>query len=176
MAVTEELGLKIVTEGFQQFMSQMKSMDGAVGDTAKGIEGSGGIIGKVAGTAFNAVAIGAAAAAAAVATVGGAIVKLTLDAVPLAGIASSFENLASKGVVSLDALRAAANGTVTDIELMRLANVALTGAGEDFGAEFGEKLPKLLEVARVAARGIANSAIHRFHLVHKLLEALGNYF
>lgn len=74
----------------------------------------------------------------------------------LVGLGESFDRLtASIGVTSttlLQDLREASAGTVADFELIRLANVALAGAVGDFGQQFGEKLPKLLEVARVQAR------------------------
>ena len=152
MAASEILGVQVVVEGMQKFLGEMKSADGAVDKTASGWSKAGGAISSIAGTAFTAIAAGAAAAAAAIVVVGGAIAKLAIDAAPLQGIGSAFEAMSAKAGVSLDALRTSANGTVSDFELMRMANVALTGAGEDFGKEFGQNLPKLLEAARAAAK------------------------
>lgn len=79
----------------------------------------------------------------------------------LVGLGESFDRLtASIGITStalLQDLRTASAGTVADFELIRLANVALAGAVGEFGQEFGEKLPKLLEVARVQARATGQS-------------------
>ena len=148
----EILGLQVVVEGMQKFLGEMKSADGAVDKTASGWSKAGGAISSIAGTAFTAIAAGAVAAAAAIGVTAVAIAKLAIDAAPLQGIGSAFEAMSDKAGVSLDALRTAANGTVSDFELMRMANVALTGAGEDFGKEFGQNLPKLLEAARAAAK------------------------
>jgi len=148
----EEIALDIVVNGLRQFLNDMGKAEGAVSSTASNWQKSGGMIGKVAGTAFKAVVLGAAAAGSAVLGFGVAIGKMAVDAAALPGIQSAFEALADGGTVSLDRLRQAAAGTVSDFELMRMANIALTGAGEDFGREFGQKLPVLLETARAAAR------------------------
>ena len=152
MAASEILGVQVVVEGMQKFLGEMKSADGAVDKTASGWSKAGGAISSIAGTAFAAIAAGAVAAAAAIGVTAVAIAKLAIDAAPLQGIGSAFEAMSAKAGVSLDALRTSANGTVSDFELMRMANVALTGAGEDFGKEFGQNLPKLLEAARAAAK------------------------
>jgi len=152
MAASEILGVQVVVEGMQKFLGEMKSADGAVDKTASGWSKAGGAISSIAGTAFTAIAAGAVAAAAAIGVTAVAIAKLAIDAAPLQGIGSAFEAMSAKAGVSLDALRTSANGTVSDFELMRMANVALTGAGEDFGKEFGQNLPKLLEAARAAAK------------------------
>lgn len=51
----------------------------------------------------------------------------------------------------LDDLRAAAGGTVGDVELMTQANVALAGASGELGREMAAALPRLLEAARAAS-------------------------
>ncbi|MBU1743221.1 MAG: hypothetical protein KKC37_16930, partial [Proteobacteria bacterium] len=159
MAVTEELGLRIVTEGLNKFMADMKGAESAVSGAATGMSKAGGIaekagaafqtVGKV---AFGAIVAGGALAVGAIGGVAASIIDLTLKAAPLEGIGASFDVMAAKFGVSLDTMRTASGGAVSDFELMRMANVALTGAGEDFGKEFGEKLPDLLEFARASAR------------------------
>ena len=54
--------------------------------------------------------------------------------------------------VSLEELDAAAQGTVARLELIRLTNISLTGTTGELREELGERLPQLLEVARVQAR------------------------
>ena len=145
MAVTETLGLEIVTEGLSKFLGDMKTADGAVGKTASGWEKAGGAIGKVAGTAFSAIAAGAAAAAAAVAVVGGAIVKLTLDAVPLKGISNAFEGIANTTTLGAEkmmaALQTGSYGMVSQIDLMKSFN----NAAQLVSVDFAEKLPDALQ-------------------------------
>lgn len=72
------------------------------------------------------------------------------------GVAEAFNNITrSSGVLAqtlLGELRTAARNTVADFELMRLTNVALAGSTGEFAKQFGENLPKLLEIARVQAR------------------------
>jgi hypothetical protein len=81
-----------------------------------------------------------------------ALADLAVEAAPLEGIGTAFEAMAGDVGLSLDALRTAAAGTVADFDLMKAANVALTGAGDELGAAMGEELPELLEIARAAAR------------------------
>jgi len=159
MAVSEQLGLGVAIEGFKKFMTNMDKMDGAIGKQGKkwtGLTGIAGKAGKLLGGAvkvgLKAVAIGGAAAGAAVLGLGAAMFKLAKDAAPLEGIGTSFDVLSEKFGVSLDAMRDAAQGTVADFDLMKAANVALTGAGAQLGKEFGEALPGLLEAARAAAK------------------------
>ena len=156
----EELAVQLVVEGMRQFLAQMKSADDAVADSAKGWGKFGDVAAKgfdafqtVGEVALGAIVTSAAAAVTAIGAVGGAIVKLTLDAAPLKGVQDAFARMGDKFGVSLESMQQAAGGTISDFELMRMANVALTGAGEDFGREFGQNLPKLLEAARAAAKG-----------------------
>ena len=97
-------------------------------------------------------ATAAAGATAAVVGVGAALGKLAIAAAPLEGIGIAFDKMAARVGLSLGDLRQAAAGTISDFELMRKANIALTGAGDDLASAFGRDLPKLLEVARAAAR------------------------
>jgi len=119
-------------------------------DKASGVLGSvAGSLGKVAGIAAGAVTGGLAAA-------GAAMMKLAVDAAALPAIAEGFENnmekygLAAEEMVGR--LQEASGGTVSAFELMKRANLALTGAGKTLGNEFGSKLPQLMEIARAAAR------------------------
>jgi len=132
-----------------------KSMEGVKKDT-KGLTDVLGGVAKGAGKgmagAFKIAAGAAVGLAGGIVAAGGALTKLALNAAPLQGIGQSFDNLSQKFGVSLDAMKEAAGGTVSDFDLMRKANVALTGAGEDFGREFGKNIPNLLRAARAAAK------------------------
>lgn len=98
----------------------------------------------------------ALAMVAAVAALAAAFVALGTRGSTLIGLAESFDRLtASVGVASqtlLVDLRKAAAGTVSDFDLIRRANVALAGATGEFGQQFAQNLPKILEIARTQAR------------------------
>lgn len=118
-------------------------------DMASGALGS---VGKALGGLGAAALAGVAVAGAAVAGLGVALGKLAIDAAPLEGIGMAFDIMSEKAGLALADLQAASAGTISDFELMRSANVALTGAGEDLGQAFGRDLPQLLEISRAAAR------------------------
>lgn len=88
---------------------------------------------------------------------------------PLVGLGESFDKLtASVGIASqtlLTDLRAASLGTVADFDLIRQANVALAGATGEFGKQFGQNLPKLLEIARVQARATGQSVDYLYQSI-----------
>lgn len=141
-----------VREGFKKLTSPIRKAAAIMGkltDAAK----------KVGKGIFNVGKTLAKAAVAGVAVFGAAIVgavvalgKLAMEAAPLEGIGIAFNKMAERSGLSLDAMRKAAAGTISDFDLMKSANVALTGAGENLGKEFGTKLPALLEIARAAAK------------------------
>jgi hypothetical protein len=101
------------------------------------------------GIAIGAAAIGAVA-------LGAAFIALGNRGAALIPLADSFDNLtASVGLSSkalLVDLRKAANGTVSDFDLIRRANLALVGTSGEFGKAFGKALPSVLASARSAAK------------------------
>jgi len=131
-----------------------KGLGGATKQAAKWAANIGATVAKF---GLATVAAGAAAATGAVLGLGAALAKLTIDAVPLEGIGQAFEAMARDAGLSLESMRKSAAGTVSDFELMRKANVALTGAGEDLSKELGQNLPRLLEIARAASRATGES-------------------
>lgn len=72
------------------------------------------------------------------------------------GLIDSFERLTGSINVSANALlthlRMAARGTISDMELLRMANVALAGATGEFATQFAERLPDILKIAGAQAR------------------------
>jgi len=88
------------------------------------------------------------------------------DTMPLSGIMAGFA--ASAQAMGLDydealgRMRQAGRGLVADTELMRQANVALTGAGAELAVEFGEHLPALLKIARASARATGKDTTFLF--------------
>jgi len=95
---------------------------------------------------------GARRAGQAIFNMGKRFVGMVADAAPLEGIATAFEDMAGRVGLTLSALQVASRGTVGDFNLMKAANLALTGAGDDLGQAFGKSLPKLLEIARATAK------------------------
>ena len=113
-------------------------------------------------SAVKVAAIGLGAVTAAATAAGLGLRKLAIEAQPLPGIMRAFEIQAQRSGLSLDALRDAAQGTITDMELMRQANIALTGAGDELAKAFGKELPTLLMGARAAAQAQGKSVEYMF--------------
>jgi len=108
--------------------------------------------------ALGAMAAGAAAVGGAAILGAKSLAGMAKAAAPLPGIADAFNRNAQQFGVSMDAMRKAAAGTVSDFELMKNANMALTGAGQQLGEEFGKQLPTLMAGARAAAAATGQSA------------------
>lgn len=106
--------------------------------------------------AFGPMAVAAGAALVAVAALGAGFLALGNRGAALVPLGDSFDNLtASVGISSqalLIDLRKAANGTVSDFDLIRRANLALVGSTGEFGKAFGKALPAVLASARAAAK------------------------
>lgn len=142
-----------------KILNKIDDQFGGVGKRVQSFANEMGISGdKVAQFASSlgttpAILLGVAAAAAVAAT---AFVALGTRGAGLIGLAESFDRLNQSigvdAVASLERLRMAAGGTVSDFELIRLTNLALAGSVGEFGSQFGENLPKILEIARVQAR------------------------
>lgn len=111
----------------------------------------GGLIDK-----FAALPLPVLATVAAITALVGAFLSLGQRGAALVPLAESFDNLtASVGLSSqalLIDLRKAANGTVSDFDLIKRANLALVGSTGEFGKEFGKNLPAVLAAARAAAK------------------------
>lgn len=108
------------------------------------------------GIELSALPLKAVAAVAAVAAMAAAFVALGHRGAALVGLAESFDRIAASvnttSTSLLENLRTAAAGTISDFGLIERANVALSGATGKLGEELGQKLPRLLEIARVQAR------------------------
>jgi phage-related protein len=106
--------------------------------------------------AFGPMAVAVGAAVIGVAALAAGFLALGNRGAPLVGVARAFDNLAaSVGLTSsalLIDLRKAANGTIADFDLIRTANIALSGATGKLGTEIGKNLPRLLEIATKQAR------------------------
>lgn len=98
-----------------------------------------------------------------------AIFNLGLRGANVIGIGTAFENIVAPildaGVTAQDFLanlRVAAGDTISELELMRLTNLALAGSTGEMREQFAEALPKLLEVARVQAAATGQSVDYLF--------------
>lgn len=121
----------------------------------------GGVIDKLV-----AIPLPALAAVAAITALAGAFLELGQRGAALVPLAESFDHLtASVGLSSqalLVDLRKAANGTVSDFDLIKRANLALVGSSGEFGKQFGEKLPQVLAAARAAAKATGQDVDYLF--------------
>lgn len=108
----------------------------------------------------------AASAVAGVTALVTSLVALNLRSSEIEGVRAAFYNLnATFGTVGdtlLGELRDASMGSVADMELMRLTNLALAGATDDVGYMFGRSLPKLMEIARVQAQATGRNITYLF--------------
>lgn len=137
-----------------------RQMGGAMGGITAAVSGMAAKVVAAIGTVATVLAVGlAAAVGVAVAGIGalvGALSALAARGAGYEGIIDSFERLTASVQVSanalMDDLRAAAAGTVADLDLLKGANLALAGASGEAGKMFGESLPRLMEIARAQAR------------------------
>lgn len=153
------VGAHAVLDGMPEFNKNADIMNQKVGALHTKMSGLGGVAqraGSLVGSAFRTMAEVGAGAAAGIAAVGGGILKLGYDAANLPGIESVFKNMTAAMSVDADALmtkmRAASYGAVKDFDLMKQANKAMVGAGQEFGKQFAETLPTLMKVSREAAK------------------------
>ncbi len=83
------------------------------------------------------------------------------------GIIDSFERLTGSIHVSASALlndlRVAAQYTISDMELLRMTNVALAGATGEFATQFAERLPEILRIAGAQARSTGQDVDYLFN-------------
>lgn len=146
---SEDLGARV-----NRFVDSLTNMIG-VGDTTSKQ------LGAWAGELVTGLTPALAVAITGVVALGIAFIKLGLRSAEIDGIRRSFISLANHvGFTSesmLSSMRKAAAGTIADTELMRQANIALSGATQDVGFAFGKALPDLLAVARVQAGATGKS-------------------
>lgn len=155
------------TKAFNPLTNILDKLDSQFGGMGKKVQSFGKDIGigadQVAGLSQ---ALGVSVGTLALATAGVAIfaaafIALGQRGAGLIGISESFDRLAQSAgidaVGALQRLRIASGGTVADFELLRLTNLALAGATGEFGKQFGENLPRILEIARVQARATGQS-------------------
>lgn len=155
------------TKSMNPLTSLLSKLDDQFGGVGKKVQGFAKDIGLGAdqvaalsqslGVSIPTLALATAGAAAFAA----AFIALGQRGAGLIGISESFDRLAQAAgidaVAALQRLRVASGGTVADFELLRLTNLALAGATGEFGKQFGENLPRILEIARVQARATGQS-------------------
>ena len=100
-------------------------------------------------------AAGIAAVAAGAAVAATAFVALGARGAGIIGVAQSFDRLAAATGNAPELFRKmqeAAGGTISNVELLTQANVALAGASAPVAQAFGNALPSLLKIAQLQAR------------------------
>jgi len=146
--IGDSSAVQMAGKGIEQYTDKIKEL---VSQTLRGVPVIGNFADEITAT-LNPTAL----AAAAVAALTVAIIGLGIEGGKIKGVRQSFDLLtAGVGLTSdalLGKLRAAVAGTVSDFELMRTTNVALAGATGEFGKQFGEALPRVLELARLQAQ------------------------
>lgn len=149
-------GLSEYTRGFAKAEDVTKSAATSINAVGSNLAGPvGGALSLVTGGLGTLATVGVGAVGAVTAAVGGLIAAtgaLALNTAKVENIEIAFSNMANAVGLSLDQLRQAVKGSVTDDELMTLANEALVGSGEELGKEFGAHLPELFAIARASAK------------------------
>lgn len=131
---------------------------------AQGIPGMQGLSAAIGG-----ISAGALVAVGAVAILAVGIGALGMRGAEFIGIQTAFNNTLGQfqdhlgtSAEFLDRLRTAAGDTISELELMRITNIALAGATGEAGEAIGEALPNLLEIARVQATATGQSVDYLF--------------
>ena len=141
-----------------------KGLDSATGK-AKGWASG---LGKVLKGGLAVVGAGAAAAAAGVGVLGGAIVKMTIDAGQVQGTANTFEKLAESigtdATTAMEGLRAATRGMVADADLMEAGNKFLAMGLAD-SAEGAAELAEVATQLGMAMGEDATASMENFALM-----------
>jgi hypothetical protein len=141
-------GMKKVSASVDGLKNKVAQMVGVNAQATSGILELTGALGPMA------VAVGVAVIGIGALVAG--LIALGNRGAPLIGLGESFDRLTASVGLSSEALlvdlRKAANGTVSDFDLIRRANLALVGSTGEFGKQFGQKLPQVLAAARAAAR------------------------
>lgn len=153
----EKVGLQATIEGMSAFNSAASQIDRAYGQLGTSSERAAGRMSRMGDIART--AIGFAVGTVAVSAIKGlasGLGDLVTRAAPLRDMEVAFERLAGSYDINsgrmIEAMRSMAKGTIADSDLIAAANKALIGSGQELGKEFGEALPRLLEMARASAK------------------------
>jgi len=153
----EKTGLHAVITGMGAFQSAGREIDRTYDRLTTGSERAASRMSRLGDIAKTAIgfAVGQVALGAIKSFTGG-IANMIASAAPLVDMENAFKRLAASYDIGADsmieAMRAASKGTIADSDLIQSANKALIGSGQDLGKQFGEALPKLLEMARASAK------------------------
>lgn len=153
----EKVGLHAVISGMGAFRAAGTEIDRTydrLGTSSGRAAGRMSKLGDIAKTAIG-FAVGTVAVSAIKSLTSG-LVGLVASAAPLKDMEDAFNRLTATYDLSSEkmmaAMRRASKGTIADSDLIESANKALIGSGKALGKEFGEALPKLLEMARASAK------------------------
>lgn len=167
-------GLDVYTKGVKQAQSATTGAASAV-NVAGGLIGGGlgtalqvgavgfGVLANAALAATAAIAAGVTAAVTAITAFSAAMLTLGMRAKDVEGVEFAFNRMAGSVGLGLDQLRTAAAGTISDFELMKKSNLALSGSGEQLARRFGQDLPRILEMSRAGAMATGQSVEYIFN-------------
>jgi len=154
-------GVKTYNDGLKSATATTK---GAAAETTSAGSALSSGISAAMGIAGTAVSVAATVIVGALAMAGTAVigftslmVKLGIEARNMENIEFAFSRMAGTVGLSLDKMRAATKGTVSDDEMLIAANKALLGASAPLAQAFGQDLPRLMELAKVAAKTTGTS-------------------
>lgn len=142
----EMIGLKSILDNsaFNKSMAEyMKNVDAITGHTDKAT-GTLGAQFNALGGVVNSFVLGVGAAAVAV---GGAFAAMAISALPIEGIAASFEGITGAADEMLAALREGSAGMVSDVELMKNYNLATQLVSKDFADTLPTAMQYLMKVS-----------------------------
>ena len=121
-----------ISDAGERVSATLQNLNEAFAETTKGATGLGAVLAAI--TPHLVLTIAGFAA----------VASLAFRGAGFKGIIDGFRQTG----VELNVLREATKGTINDLDLMRITNVALAGAGELVREEFGEKLPQLMIIAQ----------------------------
>ena len=118
------------------------------------------------GEAFKKLAVGAAAVVGVMAGIGGAMIKLATDALPLQGISDSFAGISGNADEALAKLREGALGMASDAELMRSYNQAAQLVSKTFADQLPEAMGYLSKVSAATGQDMG-------YMINSLVKGVG---
>lgn len=153
----EKVGLQAVIAGMPQFNQAADQIDRTYDRLSTGSERAAGRMSRLGDIAKTAIGVGVGMIGVqALKSFTGGLVSLVASAAPLADMETAARNLSETYGFAFDSMmesmRAASKGTIADSDLIASANKALIGSGQELGKQFGESLPRLLEIARASAK------------------------
>lgn len=168
-------------KGLADYTNGLKKSEDATKKTTDGIEtiseASGGKLQTALSIGGKAFGVFASTALAAIGIVTGAITGLItvtaalgLKAAAVENIETAFTALAGTAQVSLAQLRTAVSGTISDDDLMKMANEALIGTSKDLAVAMGKNMPDALKIAGAASKATGKDLEDVFNMIELAIK------